>query len=308
MDYATLSKALADGFPSLSPQLQRAARHVLDRPDDVALMSMRGLAQHAGVHPTTMVRLARRFDFTSFNDFRQPFQKRLRGHPSDFARRARDLQKRAGGTGDLVAAVMEKGLANLRQSFEINGPERFQQVAERILAGKRVYVAGLRSCYPVAFYFHYVYRVFRDNAVLLHAQGGTFSDELRNFTAADVVLAVSFEPYSKETVAAVEFARARGGGAVAVTDSLVSPLARSADKVLLIENESPSFFHSVAPAMSAMEALVALMVAQGGAEALDAISESEAQLNQFDAYWHAAHQPRDRAPGGKPPIKGAKNP
>jgi DNA-binding MurR/RpiR family transcriptional regulator len=299
MDYAKLSKALADGFPSLSPQLQLAARHVLDRPDDVALMSMRGLAANAGVHPTTMVRLARRFDFQSFNDFRRLFQKRLRGHPSDYARRARDLQKHAGGAQDLVAAVMEKGLANLRQSFEVNGAERFQRAVENIIAGRRVYMAGLRSCYPVAFYFHYIYRVFRDNGVLLHGQGGTFSDELRNFTAADVVVAISFEPYSKETVAAVEFARARGGSAVALTDSLISPLARSADSVLLIENESPSFFHSVAPAMSAVEALVALMVADGGPAALKAIGDSETQLNQFDAYWHAAHQPRDRRTAGK---------
>lgn len=299
MDYATLSKALADGFPSLSPQLQLAARHVLDRPDDVALMSMRGLAANAGVHPTTMVRLARRFDFQSFNDFRRLFQKRLRGHPSDYTRRARDLQKHAGGAQDLVAAVMEKGLANLRQSFEVNGAERFQRAAENIIAGRRVYIAGLRSCYPVAFYFHYIYRVFRDNGVLLHGQGGTFSDELRNFTAADVVVAISFEPYSKETVAAVEFARARGGGAVALTDSLISPLARGADNVLLIENESPSFFHSVAPAMSAVEALVALMVADGGPAALKAIGDSETQLNQVDAYWHAAHQPRDRRAAGK---------
>lgn len=42
MYYQALSKAIADGLPSLSPQLQMAARHVLDRPDDVALISVRG--------------------------------------------------------------------------------------------------------------------------------------------------------------------------------------------------------------------------------------------------------------------------
>jgi DNA-binding MurR/RpiR family transcriptional regulator len=294
MDYTALSKAIADGYPSLSPQLQLAARYVLDRPDDVALMSMRGLAGNAGVHPTTMVRLARRFDFGSFNDFRSLFQKRLRGHPSDYARRARDLQSRAGGPSDLVTEVMEKGLSNLRDSFEINGDDRFVAAATEILAGKRVFIAGLRSCYPVAFYFHYVYRVFRDNGILLHAQGGTFTDELRNFTKDDVLLAVSFEPYTKEIVAAVEYAQSRGGSAVVVTDSLVSPLARNAAHVLLIENESPSFFHSVAPALSAMEALMALMVARGGRKALEAITESEDQLDQFNAYWRTNQQAPSR--------------
>lgn len=294
MDYAALSKAIADDFPGLSPQLQLAARHVLDRPDDVALLSMRGLAANAGVHPTTMVRLARRFDFDGFNEFRVLFQKRLRGHTSDYARRARELQVRAGGAGDLVADVMENGLSNLRHSFEINGAERFDAAAEEILAGKRVYIAGLRSCYPVAFFFHYVYRVFRDNGVLLHAQGGTFTDELRNITDSDVLVAISFEPYTRETVAAVEYAHSCGGAAVVITDSLVSPLARHAKHVLLTENESPSFFHSVAPALSATEALMALMVARGGNKALKAISESENQLNQFSAYWRSIEQGAQR--------------
>ncbi len=288
MDYSALSQAIADGFPGLSPQLQRAARHVLDRPDDVALMSMRGLAAKAGVHPTTMVRLAKHFSFESFNDFRAPFQKRLRGHTSDYARRARQLQTRAGGAQDLVADVMEKGLGNLRHSFEINGAERFTAAAETILSGARVFVAGLRSCYPVAFYFHYVYRVFRDNAVLLHGHGGTFTDELRSFTKQDVLVAVSFDPYSRETVAAVDFAHRAGGSSVVITDSLVSPIARQAKQVLLIENESPSFFHSVAPAMAATEALMALMVARGGKSALDAISDSEAHLERINAYWKRA--------------------
>ena len=42
MYYQVLSKTIADGFPSLSPQLQVAALMVLDRPDDVALISVPG--------------------------------------------------------------------------------------------------------------------------------------------------------------------------------------------------------------------------------------------------------------------------
>ncbi len=35
MDFAALSKNIAGKFPRLSPQLQRAARHILGRPDDL---------------------------------------------------------------------------------------------------------------------------------------------------------------------------------------------------------------------------------------------------------------------------------
>lgn len=286
MDHHKLASEIAEKFPRLSPQLQRAARHVLDRPDDVALMSMRSLAATAGVHPSTMVRLARAFDYGSFNAFREPFQRRIRSHPPEFLARARDLQARSGTkTPALVGDVLAAGLGNLRRTFEVNGPEKFIDCANALAQGRRVFLVGLRSCYSVAFFFDYVYGMFRANGVLLDAGGGAFADNLRSFGAGDAMFAVSVDPYTHETVLAVEYAKDHGGTTVVMTDSLVSPLIRHADHALIVDKESPSFFHSVAPAMAAVEALVALMVADSGEDALEAIAESERQLEIFDAYW-----------------------
>lgn len=301
MDHTELTSEITEQFPRLSPQLQRAARHVLDRPDDVALMSMRALAAKAGVHPSTMVRLARAFDYGSFNAFREPFQRRIRSHPPAFLARARDLQARSGAKAPaLVDDVLAAGLGNLTRTFEVNGPEKFIACANALSQGRRVFLVGLRSCYPVAFYFDYVYGMFRANGVLLDAGGGAFADDLRSFGAEDAMFAVSVEPYTHETVLAVEYARDHGGTTVAMTDSLVSPLIRHADHALVVDKESPSFFHSVAPAMAAVEALVALMVAGGGEDALEAIAESERQLEIFDAYWTRPAARRRRRGGSTP--------
>ena len=70
-----------------------------------------------------------------------------------------------------------------------------------------------------------------------------------------------------------------------LTDSLVSPLAESADHTLIIKNQGPSFFHSVAAAVAVSEALIALMVAEGGESTLACIEESERQTARFDTYW-----------------------
>ena len=157
----------------------------------------------------------------------------------------------------------------------------------------------------MAFFFHYVYRLFRSNAVLLEGHAGTFADDLRALGSGDVMLAISVEPYTVETVKAVEYAKGQGAAAVVLTDSLVSPLAESADHVLIVNNETPSFFHSVAPAIAVAEALIVLMVAEGGSPALAAIAKSESQLADFDAYWRQrtvkksprpARRPKDSAP------------
>jgi len=287
MDYETLSQGIATRFAELSPQLQRAARHVLDRPDDVALMSMRALAGAAGVHPSTMVRLSQTFGLKSYNDFRKCFQERLRARPESFLDRARDLQERTHGeVHELFKDMFESNATILHQTFDANGEARFEACAKLLASAGRIYVVGLRSCYPVAFFFHYVCRMFRDDVILLDGQGGTYADNLRSFGPGDVIFAVSVEPYSHQTMRAVEFARDHGGKAVALTDSPVSPLAKSAAQSLIIGNETPSFFDSIVGAIAAVEVLLAFMVAEGGGDALSNIRESEEQLSGFEAYWH----------------------
>jgi len=54
MGDAALVGLLKSGFDGLSPQLQEAARWVIDHPADVALLTTREQARRAGVAPATM--------------------------------------------------------------------------------------------------------------------------------------------------------------------------------------------------------------------------------------------------------------
>jgi len=287
MEFSEISKIIVDRFPRLSPQLQLAARFVMDRPDDVALKSMRTVAADAGVHPSTMTRLVRALDIESYDQFRDAFQHRLRSHPADYLGRAQELQARAGDQRrQIVEEVLEAAVENVRDSFDANAYRQFTACADALSGARRLFVAARRSCFPIGFYFHYVYGVFRTNSLLMDGYGGTFADRMRGFGKGDVLFAISFDPYSAKTVQAVEYARESGGSSVVMTDNLVSPLVDDPAHTLIIKNESPSFFQSVAPSMAVVEALVALMVLNDGDEALAAIRNSERQLRHFDAYWN----------------------
>ena len=71
---------------------------------------------------------------------------------------------------------------------------------------------------------------------------------------------------------------------VAVTDSVVSPIAEGASVVVLAPNAGVSLFPSVLPAMVVAHALASLMIAAGGAATLDQIQKSEAQLKRLRTY------------------------
>jgi DNA-binding MurR/RpiR family transcriptional regulator len=128
--------------------------------------------------------------------------------------------------------------------------------------------------------------MFRPNSILIDGRGATFTDDLRIIDKGDVVLAISVHPYSFEAVKSVEYAKKRGATTVVVTDSLVSPLVQNGENVLIVNHESPSFFHSIAPAMAVVESLIVLLVARGGEETLRAIEGSERHLREIKAYWN----------------------
>ncbi len=291
IESAHLLAQMRAAFPSLSPQLRQAARFLLDRPDEVAFSSMRQLAAKAGVQPATMVRLAQRMGCAGYDEWREPFRDRLRRRPASYEPRARDLQARTGASGvseglaRLVAEIIAADRDNLTVILEAIGAERLGAAAAKLAKARWLYVVGLRSQYPAAFYVHYACRMFRTSTSLLDAQGGTFADDLRGIGADDAMLVFSVLPYSRESVEAARFAAERGAAVVSVTDSTVAPVARLSACTLCVATDGPALFRSVVPTMAVAQVLVALLLAQGGQVALARVAESEAQLNRFDAYW-----------------------
>lgn len=288
MEYLQVNERLKAAFPGFSPQLRKAARHVLDHPEEVALNSMRELARQAGVHPSTMVRLAKTLRLSGYDALREPYRQHLRLGPVRYAARARDLQARDDGDSALLGELLALDVENLRATACAIGADRLGRASQILAGARRIYVVGARSCFSIASYFHYACRMFRDGVHLVEGTGGAFADDLRGIGSEDALLAVSFEPYARETVMAAQFGGRSGAAVIAITDSAVSPVGIDAAETLVVANRSPSFFHSLAGALAVAQALVALLVARGGKDAVAALEQSERQLERFGAYWPGA--------------------
>jgi DNA-binding MurR/RpiR family transcriptional regulator len=292
----SLSDRIAQAFPQLPPQLQTAARFVLDHPDDVALLSMREQARRAGVPPVTMTRLARQLGFADYAAFRDLQATALRrpSHTAEFSHRAGQLQRETAQSGDgALAAQIGWAMADhIAGSHDETGSEALIAAAALIEKARKVYFLGLRSCHAVAFQAQYVHGLFRDNGVLLEGAGDTGFDALRHAGPGDVLVVISVAPYTTAAVERASYAARQGLDVVAITDSRVSPVAALARTSILVPTATPSFFHAITPAFAAAETLIALVAARGGEQALDAIRNAEHQLDAFSTYWSRSPQRR----------------
>lgn len=293
MQHGPLTNEIVEALPSMSPQLRAAARFMLDRPNEVALLSMREQAKRAGVQPHTMTRLAQRLGLSGFDEIKTLYQEAVRVGSLGFSEKAgvQVRSQRLKGERALAAEIAVTISQQIARFAEPEMLDRLVAVANLFDSAERILCLGLRTCHAVVAQFAYVMSFLGERTVLLDAAAGIGLDPLQSATSRDVLVAVSIAPYARATVEAVQYAANKGVPIVAITDSLASPLAELARETILVSKESPSFYHTIAPAFVVGEMLAALMAGRGGQKSLAAIRRREAQMEAFGVHWQ---QPRTR--------------
>ena len=266
-----LASQLTERFPEMSGQLQLAARFMLDRPDDVALWSMRKQAREAGVQPATMTRLAQYLGFSGYEEIRTIYMESVRKGAQAFASRGsvQVAKQKLEGDNALIEEIAHSLSAQIAKLADPITRTAFVGAAETIAACRRIYCIGLRASFATAWHARYLLSLVRDGALLLDAPGGIESEALRDATSEDVLLAITVHPYTRATVDIVDNARRRRMQVVVITDSPVSPIAVGAKHCILVGTDSASFLPTMTPCYAAAELLAALVAGRGGEKAVE---------------------------------------
>lgn len=274
MVFEELRKRILEQFPTMGEQLRQAAQYALDNPSEVAVSSVRKLADSAGVKPNTYMRLSRLLGFNGYEEFREPYRELVTRRGESFPDRARWLQSlaRSGQQGHLYSQMAASSIANAEHVFSTTGVEELGDLARRIVAAEKVYILGLGTCFSVAHGLWYVGRMAIDNLVLLPEHGSLPMDSVSRLSSRDILIVISFNPYRSEVASAARLAKERGAYVVSVADSQASPASIAADLVFVTPTRTPQFFPSTQAATALMEALLALVIAESGTNAIDLIN------------------------------------
>jgi DNA-binding MurR/RpiR family transcriptional regulator len=277
---------LLEAYQAMPRQLRAAAQWVLDNPRDVALLTMREQARRAGVNPASMTRLAQRMGLEGYESIRDLYAERLRRGETEFSGRTEALvaRRRQDGDGALAYDLAETLGRHMTALCSPAALDQMTQAAGLLAKAARIHVLGYRSSYPVACHFAYVYGLAGGNVRLLDGPGGTGPDALRGSGKGDALLAISVKPYTRAAIEVVDYAVTLGISIIAITDSVVSPLVGRADAAVIVPTESPSFFHTMAPAFAVAEGLAAILAATAGASALTAVRAMERQFDMLSTH------------------------
>ena len=286
MDRGPLAEQIIKTFDDMPAQLQAGARYVLDRPRDVALLSMREQARQAGVQPATMTRLAKRLGMEGYDEVRELYAAAVRDGGLGFAGKAgvQVVSQKLKGDRALAADMLKSIGKQIERLAAPTNLDRLVAAARALASARRIYCLGLRSSHSVAWHLHYVLTLVGDRSIHIDGIGATGADALARATNRDILLVASVMPYTRLTVELAEYAARRGIAVVAITDSEVAPLAQIAQDVIVVPTESPSFFHAMSPAFAVAEVLGAVIAGRGGEDALASLRHSDGHLAALNTH------------------------
>jgi len=260
-----LKALIATHYPEYRGQMKMIAEHAVENPNDMALKTVAQVAEAIGVQPSSMVRFAKGLGFDGFSDIQQVFRTRLTDASASYVERIRS--RRAGqiivGQVETPDAVLtdfvDQGIASLETLRLQTPPERIVQAIEILANANDIYLLAQRRAFPVAFYLSYALSRLEQRCVLMDGVGGLLTNQASLATPRDVIVAISFRPYTPSVVEIVTERSEAGVPIISITDSALSPLAlESAVTMETYERNNSGFRTLMAPMCLAQTLVVSL--------------------------------------------------
>lgn len=279
----TLIPHIQESYPELSPQLQAAARYLIDHPIQVSTLSARKLAVLAKVQPATLVRLAQYLGYEGWDALKAVFTHDFQLPPGSYAARAQSLVQRPEPLHAVWETASTQHSRNL-STLESANQRVMPRAVNQLRGASRILIAGFRSCYPAAFSLAYLCNLFRSDVYLLHNTGGTMDLDIHHLRGGDTVVLISYPPYSREISVVADAAHAAGCHVIALCDSKLAPIALKANEVMTFSAQGNSFFPSTVALHALVEMLAQQLLVRCGEASISELARTESHLRATKAY------------------------
>jgi len=243
---------------ALPKRLRQCADYVATHTDTIALATVADLAQAAGVQPSALMRFCQLMGFSGYSQMQRLFREDFQPRWPDYATRLETLRSSGDETATaLLAEFVEAGrlsLVNLANSID---SVALEQAVSILAEAPMIHIIGFGRAFPVSAFLSYTFEKM-DIPAMLHDKVGNI-DHRHAVRAGDVLIVITFAPFTEETLELATFASEKGNQIVTITDALSSPL-RHLESVALTVNEVDvgAFRALTAPLALAMTLAVAI--------------------------------------------------
>lgn len=270
------------------------AQYIIEHYDKAAFMTASRLGCTVGVSESTVVRFAAEVGFEGYPQLQRALQELIRNRLTSVQRM--EVTSDQIGSSDALHKVLNLDIEKIRHTLEEASLEDFNNAVDAIVGAKNIYILGIRSASALSgflsFYFNHIF----ENVRLVNTTSASeMFEQILRIGKDDVFIGITFPRYSKRTYNAAAYARANGAQVVAITDSRLSPIAQTADHLLLARSDMTSFVDSLVAPLSLINALIVAV----GLKKKDEIAQTYSRLEQIWDEYHVYEKVEETGNGNE---------
>ena len=245
---------------TLPKRLRQCADYLAMNTDKIAVSTVAELSLAAGVQPSAFMRFCQLMGFSGFSELQKLFRQDYTQRWPNYSTRLEALRSEATTNPlTLLDEFIATGHASLNSLASTVDAASLQNAVDILVAAPTIHLIGLKRAFPIAYYLAYAFGKMSVPA-MLHDRVGDL-DQHHLIRPGDAVIAISYAPYTQNTLDAAALAASRTIKVVAITDALNSPLQRVAAATLLVREVDMGDFR----ALSASFALAITLATAVGA-------------------------------------------
>lgn len=249
-----LMRIIQSKFPRLSKGQKLIAEYILKHYDKAAFMTAAKLGISVGVSESTVVRFANELGFSGYPKLQKALQELIKNKLTTVQRI--ELSNDFISQESALKSVLKSDMENIRSTLEKINHKTFDDVVNSIFKARKIYIVGLRSSTAIAEFLGFYLNLILDNVKVIGFGVSDIFEHMLNINEDDLVIGIGFPRYAARTIEALDYAKSKYANVVAITDSLLSPLAARADYTLIAQSNMASFVDSLVAPLSVINALI----------------------------------------------------
>lgn len=250
-----LDERIAEHHALLSPKHKRLARFVLDNKYFMSFASASQAGKKTGTSAATVVRFAQTLGYDGYTEL----QAAIRAELPSYLTAVERIQARLEATSppdNIPHKVFHTDINNIERTANNLDESKLEGAVKTILAAKRILVVGAGlSASPALFLAHSLKIIGLDARVNLN-EGLSLAAESAQLGNDALIIAIDLWRYVRSTIQAVATAKKHGARSIAITDSVVSPLARMSDYAFEAATDGVSHSLSTTGVMSLLNVFI----------------------------------------------------
>lgn len=259
------------------------ARYITEYYDKAAFMTASSLGKRVNVSESTVVRFAAELGYDGYPAMLKAMQEMVL-HRLTSVQRIEVANSRL-ADHDVLTSVLQSDMEKLRLTLETVSREDFTAAVDAILHADKIVIMGVRSAAPLVNFLSYYLSYMLPNVRTVTTSGTSeMFEHIVDMGSRDVLIAFSFPRYSVTTAKGAEFCRRNGATVIGITDSRLSPLGASCDRVLIAKSDMLSLVDSLVAPLSLVNALVVAIASRREKELSEKLSRLESIWQEYHVY------------------------